>query len=41
VIVVEYKQLTEGIPIFNRVFSGDGAEEQFDSLFERAKDGLY
>jgi hypothetical protein len=41
VIIIQDEQLTEGIPIFNWVFSGDRAEEQFNSLFERAKDGLY
>ncbi len=37
-IEVEHEQLTERVPVLNRIFSCDWAEEQLYPLLERAED---
>jgi hypothetical protein len=39
-IIVPYKELTEEVPTFNGIFSGNRAKEDFHSLLEGAENGF-
>ena len=39
-IVIEYEEFAEEVPVSDRIFSCDRAEKYFNSLFERAEDGF-
>jgi hypothetical protein len=39
-IIIPHKELAKQIPASNRIFSGNGTEENLYSLLKRTKNGL-